>query len=164
MLTFAIKDLFKKWDDVGAMVLEWHPNQADVGRNRPNLWLRWPSGQGQCRFKFISGPGCCRTSTGSLGGSKENRVKFSFSGLRALGCPMDKPALVKLKDLWPVPHEFELSTAEDLPCYDCSGQVVVVANSGPALSSRGFDPRAIEDPLFREADTFKSVEGYESFR
>ncbi|GFU18436.1 uncharacterized protein TNCV_1981121 [Trichonephila clavipes] len=28
----AIKDLFKKWDAVRAMVLEWHPNQADVSR------------------------------------------------------------------------------------------------------------------------------------
>ncbi|GFW25719.1 uncharacterized protein TNCV_1309801 [Trichonephila clavipes] len=32
MSTSAIKDLFKKWDAVGAMVLEWHPNQDDVSR------------------------------------------------------------------------------------------------------------------------------------
>ncbi|GFW75201.1 uncharacterized protein TNCV_449051 [Trichonephila clavipes] len=32
MTTSAIKDLFKKWDAVRAMVLEWHPNQADVSR------------------------------------------------------------------------------------------------------------------------------------
>ncbi|GFW28251.1 uncharacterized protein TNCV_4639181 [Trichonephila clavipes] len=32
MPTFAIKDLLKKWTDVRAMVLEWHPNQADVSR------------------------------------------------------------------------------------------------------------------------------------
>ncbi|GFS98452.1 hypothetical protein TNCV_3478461 [Trichonephila clavipes] len=32
MLTSAIKDLLKKWADVRAMVLEWHPNQADVSR------------------------------------------------------------------------------------------------------------------------------------
>ncbi|GFT95109.1 uncharacterized protein TNCV_1473611 [Trichonephila clavipes] len=32
MLTSAIKDLLKKWEDVRAMVLEGHPNQADVGR------------------------------------------------------------------------------------------------------------------------------------
>ncbi|GFV67739.1 uncharacterized protein TNCV_4624191 [Trichonephila clavipes] len=32
MLTSAIKDLLKKWADVRAMVLEWHPNQADVNR------------------------------------------------------------------------------------------------------------------------------------
>ncbi|GFS51033.1 uncharacterized protein TNCV_3277591 [Trichonephila clavipes] len=32
MPTSAIKDLLKKWVDVGAMVLEWHPNQADVSR------------------------------------------------------------------------------------------------------------------------------------
>ncbi|GFV59687.1 uncharacterized protein TNCV_1907581 [Trichonephila clavipes] len=32
MLTSAIKDLFKKWAAVRAMVLEWHPNQADVSR------------------------------------------------------------------------------------------------------------------------------------
>ncbi|GFW06101.1 uncharacterized protein TNCV_4478931 [Trichonephila clavipes] len=32
MPTFAIKDLFKKWEAVRAMVLEWHPNQADVSR------------------------------------------------------------------------------------------------------------------------------------
>ncbi|GFU88057.1 uncharacterized protein TNCV_1336261 [Trichonephila clavipes] len=32
MPTSAIKDLFKKWDAVRAMVLEWHPNQADVSR------------------------------------------------------------------------------------------------------------------------------------
>ncbi|GFT34510.1 uncharacterized protein TNCV_4124891 [Trichonephila clavipes] len=30
--TYAIKDLLKKWDAVRAMVLEWHPNQADVSR------------------------------------------------------------------------------------------------------------------------------------
>ncbi|GFV67193.1 uncharacterized protein TNCV_3669481 [Trichonephila clavipes] len=28
----AVRDLFKKWDAVRAMVLEWHPNQADVSR------------------------------------------------------------------------------------------------------------------------------------
>ncbi|GFX37042.1 uncharacterized protein TNCV_1175421 [Trichonephila clavipes] len=32
MPTSAIKDLFKKWDAVGAMVSECHPNQADVRR------------------------------------------------------------------------------------------------------------------------------------
>ncbi|GFV47041.1 uncharacterized protein TNCV_2699351 [Trichonephila clavipes] len=32
MPTFAIKNLLKKWADVRAMVLEWHPNQADVSR------------------------------------------------------------------------------------------------------------------------------------
>ncbi|GFV73119.1 uncharacterized protein TNCV_3665361 [Trichonephila clavipes] len=32
MPTSAINDLLKKWDAVRAMVLEWHPNQADVSR------------------------------------------------------------------------------------------------------------------------------------
>ncbi|GFS78799.1 uncharacterized protein TNCV_3149311 [Trichonephila clavipes] len=32
MPTSAIKDFLKKWEDVRAMVLEWHPNQADVRR------------------------------------------------------------------------------------------------------------------------------------
>ncbi|GFW03128.1 uncharacterized protein TNCV_157481 [Trichonephila clavipes] len=32
MPTSAIKDLFKKWDAVRSMVLEWRPNQADVSR------------------------------------------------------------------------------------------------------------------------------------
>ncbi|GFW93356.1 uncharacterized protein TNCV_2604741 [Trichonephila clavipes] len=32
MLTSAIKDLLKKWTGVRAMVLERHPNQADVSR------------------------------------------------------------------------------------------------------------------------------------
>ncbi|GFV37705.1 uncharacterized protein TNCV_2708201 [Trichonephila clavipes] len=32
MPTSSIKDLFKKWDTVRAMVLEWHPKQADVSR------------------------------------------------------------------------------------------------------------------------------------
>ncbi|GFT73567.1 uncharacterized protein TNCV_4021681 [Trichonephila clavipes] len=32
MPTSATKDLFKKWADVRAMVLEWHPNQTDVSR------------------------------------------------------------------------------------------------------------------------------------
>ncbi|GFX93592.1 hypothetical protein TNCV_1587691 [Trichonephila clavipes] len=32
MPTSSIKDLLKKWADVRAMVLEWHPNQADVSR------------------------------------------------------------------------------------------------------------------------------------
>ncbi|GFW18151.1 uncharacterized protein TNCV_4006911 [Trichonephila clavipes] len=30
--TSAFKDLLKKWADVRAMVLKWHPNQADVSR------------------------------------------------------------------------------------------------------------------------------------
>ncbi|GFT73135.1 uncharacterized protein TNCV_2554221 [Trichonephila clavipes] len=30
MPTSAIKDLLKKWEDVRAMILEWHPYQADV--------------------------------------------------------------------------------------------------------------------------------------
>ncbi|GFX82590.1 uncharacterized protein TNCV_1192651 [Trichonephila clavipes] len=30
MTISAIKDLLKKWEDVRAMVLEWHPYQADV--------------------------------------------------------------------------------------------------------------------------------------
>ncbi|GFV30740.1 uncharacterized protein TNCV_2468471 [Trichonephila clavipes] len=32
MSTPAIKDLLKKWEDVRAMVLEWHSHQADVSR------------------------------------------------------------------------------------------------------------------------------------
>ncbi|GFW79175.1 uncharacterized protein TNCV_2475821 [Trichonephila clavipes] len=32
MPTFAIKDLLRKWEAVRAMVLECHPNQADVSR------------------------------------------------------------------------------------------------------------------------------------
>ncbi|GFX53289.1 uncharacterized protein TNCV_362821 [Trichonephila clavipes] len=32
MPIFIIKDRLKKWEDVRAMVLEWHPNQADVSR------------------------------------------------------------------------------------------------------------------------------------
>ncbi|GFX99308.1 uncharacterized protein TNCV_619591 [Trichonephila clavipes] len=32
MPTSAVKDLLKKWDVVRAMVLEWHPTQADVSR------------------------------------------------------------------------------------------------------------------------------------
>ncbi|GFW13837.1 uncharacterized protein TNCV_2097181 [Trichonephila clavipes] len=32
MPTSAIKVLLKKWVDVRAMVLEWHPYQADVSR------------------------------------------------------------------------------------------------------------------------------------
>ncbi|GFU43244.1 uncharacterized protein TNCV_1566931 [Trichonephila clavipes] len=32
MPTSAIKDLLKKWAAVRAMVLEWHPNQADASR------------------------------------------------------------------------------------------------------------------------------------
>ncbi|GFU76879.1 uncharacterized protein TNCV_4520351 [Trichonephila clavipes] len=32
MPTSAVKDLLKKWADVRAMVLKWHPNQADVSR------------------------------------------------------------------------------------------------------------------------------------
>ncbi|GFW37526.1 uncharacterized protein TNCV_861331 [Trichonephila clavipes] len=32
MPTSAIKDLLKKWQAVRAMVLEWHPNQADLSR------------------------------------------------------------------------------------------------------------------------------------
>ncbi|GFT67187.1 hypothetical protein TNCV_783391 [Trichonephila clavipes] len=38
MPTSAIKDLLKKWEAVRAMVLEWHPNQADVSRSdRPHV-------------------------------------------------------------------------------------------------------------------------------
>ncbi|GFV76080.1 uncharacterized protein TNCV_4671691 [Trichonephila clavipes] len=32
MPTSATKDLLKMWEDVRAMVLEWHPNQADVSK------------------------------------------------------------------------------------------------------------------------------------
>ncbi|GFV49514.1 uncharacterized protein TNCV_1975071 [Trichonephila clavipes] len=32
MPTSAIKDLLKKWEDIRAMVLEWHPYQADISR------------------------------------------------------------------------------------------------------------------------------------
>ncbi|GFX95748.1 uncharacterized protein TNCV_4886741 [Trichonephila clavipes] len=32
MPTSAIKDFLKKWEAVRAMVLEWHPNQADISR------------------------------------------------------------------------------------------------------------------------------------
>ncbi|GFX45016.1 uncharacterized protein TNCV_3430651 [Trichonephila clavipes] len=32
MPTSAIKDLLKKWADVRAIILEWHPNQADASR------------------------------------------------------------------------------------------------------------------------------------
>ncbi|GFU62576.1 uncharacterized protein TNCV_1314101 [Trichonephila clavipes] len=32
MPTSAIKDLLRKWEDIRAMVLEWHPNLADVSR------------------------------------------------------------------------------------------------------------------------------------
>ncbi|GFX47267.1 uncharacterized protein TNCV_148771 [Trichonephila clavipes] len=32
MPTSAIKDILKKWKAVRAIVLEWHPNQADVSR------------------------------------------------------------------------------------------------------------------------------------
>ncbi|GFX03471.1 uncharacterized protein TNCV_4634821 [Trichonephila clavipes] len=32
MPTSAIKGLLKQWVDVRAMVLEWHPNQADISR------------------------------------------------------------------------------------------------------------------------------------
>ncbi|GFT31719.1 uncharacterized protein TNCV_231271 [Trichonephila clavipes] len=32
MPTSATKDLLKKWEAIRAMVLEWHPNQADVRR------------------------------------------------------------------------------------------------------------------------------------
>ncbi|GFW52948.1 uncharacterized protein TNCV_2395271 [Trichonephila clavipes] len=32
MPTSVTKDFFKKWDAVRAMVLEWHPNLADVSR------------------------------------------------------------------------------------------------------------------------------------
>ncbi|GFV50425.1 hypothetical protein TNCV_626691 [Trichonephila clavipes] len=32
MSTTATKDLLKKWADVRAMVLKWHPNQTDVSR------------------------------------------------------------------------------------------------------------------------------------
>ncbi|GFV38833.1 uncharacterized protein TNCV_1004751 [Trichonephila clavipes] len=33
MPTSAIKDIWKKWEAVRAMVSEWHPNQADVSRD-----------------------------------------------------------------------------------------------------------------------------------
>ncbi|GFT12918.1 hypothetical protein TNCV_5096061 [Trichonephila clavipes] len=33
MPTSDIKELLKKWEDIRAMVLEWHPNQAYVSRD-----------------------------------------------------------------------------------------------------------------------------------
>ncbi|GFV31146.1 uncharacterized protein TNCV_4314711 [Trichonephila clavipes] len=32
MPTSAVKDILIKWEDVRAMVIEWHPNHADVSR------------------------------------------------------------------------------------------------------------------------------------
>ncbi|GFV41040.1 uncharacterized protein TNCV_2666311 [Trichonephila clavipes] len=32
MQTSTIQDILKKWEDVRAMVSEWHPNQADISR------------------------------------------------------------------------------------------------------------------------------------
>ncbi|GFX57936.1 uncharacterized protein TNCV_3069031 [Trichonephila clavipes] len=32
MPTSAIKDILKKWEDARAMILGWHPNQADISR------------------------------------------------------------------------------------------------------------------------------------
>ncbi|GFT54759.1 uncharacterized protein TNCV_5001321 [Trichonephila clavipes] len=40
MPTSAIKDLLKKWEAVRAMVLEWHPNQADVS-SVGDPWTIW---------------------------------------------------------------------------------------------------------------------------
>ncbi|GFT05668.1 hypothetical protein TNCV_1045261 [Trichonephila clavipes] len=40
MPTSAIKDLSKKWDAIRTMVLEWHPNQADVSRRDVMLSIR----------------------------------------------------------------------------------------------------------------------------
>ncbi|GFU95117.1 uncharacterized protein TNCV_4139011 [Trichonephila clavipes] len=40
MLTSAIKDILKKWEAVRAMVLEWHPNQADVSRAREDETIK----------------------------------------------------------------------------------------------------------------------------
>ena len=42
MPTSDIKDLLKKWEDVRAMVLKWHPNQADVSRVGLGLGLSLP--------------------------------------------------------------------------------------------------------------------------
>ncbi|GFX89217.1 MFS-type transporter SLC18B1 [Trichonephila clavipes] len=49
MPTSAIKDLLKKWEAVRAMVLEWHPNQADVSR-QPYIGAK---------FMFLSGVFFC---------------------------------------------------------------------------------------------------------
>ncbi|GFT33811.1 uncharacterized protein TNCV_4383191 [Trichonephila clavipes] len=46
MPTSVIKDILKKGADVRVMVLEWHPNQADVSREG------WGSLQQQCSNYF----------------------------------------------------------------------------------------------------------------
>ncbi|GFV56426.1 uncharacterized protein TNCV_1709761 [Trichonephila clavipes] len=44
MPTSTIKDILKKWEAARGMVLEWHPNQADVSRAAlPVLWLVMPA-------------------------------------------------------------------------------------------------------------------------
>ncbi|GFW80889.1 uncharacterized protein TNCV_3779691 [Trichonephila clavipes] len=41
MPTSAIKYILKKWADVRAMVLKWHPNQADVSRVGDTINYFW---------------------------------------------------------------------------------------------------------------------------
>ncbi|GFW68105.1 glucose-6-phosphate 1-dehydrogenase [Trichonephila clavipes] len=60
MPTSAIKDLLKKWADIRAMVLEWHPNQADVSRGDlakkkiyPTLWALYRDGLLPPKTKFV---------------------------------------------------------------------------------------------------------------
>ncbi|GFX78590.1 hypothetical protein TNCV_30301 [Trichonephila clavipes] len=61
MPTSAIKDLLKKWEAVRAMVLEWHPNQADVSRrtlfiNEAHFWLNGYVIKQNCRIWSEANP------------------------------------------------------------------------------------------------------------
>ncbi|GFT32588.1 hypothetical protein TNCV_3145411 [Trichonephila clavipes] len=53
MPTSAMKDLLKKWEDVRAMVLEWHPNQVDVSRVQYNITITQAMHPNQIRKKYI---------------------------------------------------------------------------------------------------------------
>ncbi|GFV33198.1 uncharacterized protein TNCV_783931 [Trichonephila clavipes] len=54
MPTSAIKDLLKKWADVRVMVLEWHPNQADVSHGG-----EFVSGRGSLVIKVTDSWSAC---------------------------------------------------------------------------------------------------------
>ncbi|GFV42990.1 uncharacterized protein TNCV_2661851 [Trichonephila clavipes] len=89
MPTSAIKDLLKKWADVRAMVLEWHPNQADVSRGLAVL-TAVPLGLGSNPEEDME---VCKCIVPSLHGSTLNSHRAASPLVR----------LVEVEERWEIP-------------------------------------------------------------
>ncbi|GFW60529.1 uncharacterized protein TNCV_568771 [Trichonephila clavipes] len=81
MPTSTIKDLLKKREDVRAMVLEWHPNQADVSR-----WLGHRTPDRKACFRCLMPPNILRVHTENvLVKSVDPKVLWAESRVQGTG-------------------------------------------------------------------------------